>query len=129
MAWVRAQLRRLFYGAVVFLIVGMLLGVVRLLAAPSAIRLKSTPSSAFAGSVFRFEIRLTPDASDRWITLAFDPTDIVGDSAWTIAGASALPIYQMSRRLTEPGTYHAVAAVGHQQTVRASSVITLVVAE
>lgn len=116
------QALRVIYGAVVFAVLGSAYA----LSGPAAISLKSSTLSAFAGNVFTFEIRLQPDASDRWIALAFEP-DIVGNGAWTIDGAGALPVYQMKRRLTVPGVYHVAAAVGHGNSPRAVSTLKVLV--
>ncbi len=43
--------------------------------------------------------------------------------------SSALPVYQMSRRLTMPGDYRVVAAVGHGEVARATSMIQLTVVD
>lgn len=116
---VRRQVRRLLYGYAVFMGVWAAVGVVRLLASPGPLTITATPQVGFAPLAVTLDVHLEPEAEDRTIWLLSDP--YIDRSDIPLEGAGSARTHHRVWRVTEPGEYTVLAAVGNGIGIRASA--------
>jgi hypothetical protein len=120
-AWLQRQVWRLAYGALVYISVWALVGVVRLLASPGPLTLRVTPMVGFAPLAITLDVHVIPEPEDRTIWLTSDP--YISGSDIQLDGAKSTRTHHRVWRVTEPGEYAVRAEVGHGQWSRASALV------
>jgi hypothetical protein len=91
-----------------------------------ALTLKVSPTISFAPAQLAIQVRLMPNADDRWLTVGMDNGDYRRVSAFTIEGDRVL--YTVLWRDIPAGEFLLVAAVG-ASTERAHDSVRVIVAE
>lgn len=128
MTWALRRARSLLYGWLVFVGFWVLVGVVRLLAAPGPIWLRIDRTRAYAPTQLTVDVHVVPEDEDRTIWLRAESEAEESRSEIPLFdGAQSRRTYHWVWTVRTPGDYVISARVGNVAHVRAESILRMTI--